>query len=116
MLQLLQFFAIVAVYGLVHFLKVYFVVADGATANCLTELLMDLLVTKWSMNSDAIACKLHCFEADGVSAFQGKRTGVTLQIKKNFAPFATGVHCHAHKINLAVKTCYSCLQFMQWRS
>jgi hypothetical protein len=24
--------------------------------------------------------------------------------QKKFAPFSTGVHCHAHKINLAVKT------------
>jgi hypothetical protein len=79
-------------------------VADGATANGLIDLLMDSLHTKGGLNSDAIAYKLLCFGADGVSAFQGKRTGVTVQIKKDYAPFATGIHCHAHKINLAVKT------------
>jgi hypothetical protein len=77
---------------------------NGATANGLTELLMGSLSTKGGLNTDAIASKLLCFGVDGVSAFQGKRTGVTVQIKRNFAPFATGVHCHAHKINLVMKT------------
>jgi hypothetical protein len=36
-------------------------------------------------------------------SFQGKKTRATIQIK-NFAPFATCVHCHGHNINLAVKT------------
>jgi hypothetical protein len=64
--------------------------ADGATANGLTELLMGSLVTKGGLNEDAIAEKLVCFGADGVSAFQGKRTGVTVQIRNNFALHATG--------------------------
>jgi hypothetical protein len=62
-------------------------IADGATANNLTELLMWSLSYKGGLDDDAIASKLLCFGADGVSAFQGKRTGVT-----------------AHKINLVVKT------------
>jgi hypothetical protein len=33
-----------------------------------------------------------------------KKKGVTIQIKNFFAPYATGVHCHAHKINLDEKT------------
>jgi hypothetical protein len=65
---------------------------------------MGSLFFKGGLDQDAIATKLLCFGADGVSAFQGKRTGVTVQIKKKFAPFSTGVHYHAHKINLAVKT------------
>jgi hypothetical protein len=65
---------------------------------------MGSLVTKGGLNEDAIAEKLVCFGADGVSAFQGKRTGVTVQIRNNFALHATGIHCLAHKINLAVKT------------
>jgi hypothetical protein len=61
-------------------------------------------VAKGGLNEDATASKLVCFGADGVSAFQGKRTGVTIQIKQNYAPHATGIHCLAHKLNLAVKT------------
>jgi hypothetical protein len=29
---------------------------------------------------------------------------VTVEIKPKHAPFAIGVHCHAHKINVAMKT------------
>jgi hypothetical protein len=61
-------------------------VADGATANGLTDLLMGSLHTKGGLNSDAIASKLLCFGADGISAFQGKQTGVTVQIKKIMHP------------------------------
>jgi hypothetical protein len=77
---------------------------DGATANNLTELLMNSLSFKGGLDEATIASKLICFGADGVSAFQGKKTGVTVQIKKNYAPYATGIHCHTHKVNSAVKT------------
>jgi hypothetical protein len=77
---------------------------DGATANGLTELLMGALSTKGGLPDDAIAYKILCFGADGISAFQGKKTGITIQIKNKFAPFVAGIQCHAHKINLAVKT------------
>jgi hypothetical protein len=87
--------------------------ADGSTANGLTELLMGSLGSKGGLNDDAIASKLVCFGADGVSAFQGKRIGVTVQIKQNFAPHATGIHCLAHKINLAVKTLSQLAVFMK---
>jgi hypothetical protein len=72
-------------------------IADGATANGLTELLMSSLANKGGMNDDAIASKLVYFRADGVSTFQ-------VQIRSNFAPHATGIHCLVHKINLVVKT------------
>jgi hypothetical protein len=52
--------------------------ADGATANNLTELLMGLLSFKGGLDDASIASKLVCFGADGVSAFQGKRTGMTV--------------------------------------
>jgi hypothetical protein len=77
---------------------------DGGTANNLTDMLIGALELKGGLDKDAIASKLLCFGADGCSAFQGSKNGVTVQIQKNFAPFASGVHCHAHKINLAVKT------------
>jgi hypothetical protein len=79
-------------------------VVDGATANGLTKLFMDSLDTKGGLDTDAIASKLLCFGVDGVSTFQKKQTGVIVQIKKNYEPFVTCVHCHALKINLAVKT------------
>jgi hypothetical protein len=65
---------------------------------------MGSLSFKGGLDEEAIAKKFLCFSADVVSAFQGKKKGVTVQIQEKFAPYATGVHCHAHKINLAVKT------------
>jgi hypothetical protein len=78
--------------------------ADGATANNLTDMLMNSLELKGGLDKAAIAAKLLCFGADGCSAFQGSKNGITVQIQKNFSPFASGIHCHAHKVNLAVKT------------
>ena len=77
---------------------------DGATANGLIELLMGSLVAKGGLNKEATALKLVYIRADGVSAFQGKHTGITVQIKQNYAPHVTGIHCLVNKINLAVKS------------
>jgi hypothetical protein len=65
---------------------------------------MGSLGSKRGLNIGAIASKIVCFRADGVSPFQGKRTGITVQIAQNFAPHVTRIHCHMHKINFAVKT------------
>ncbi|KAG0574114.1 hypothetical protein KC19_VG235400 [Ceratodon purpureus] len=40
-----------------------------------------------------IAEKRVTFGADGVSVFQGSRTGVTTHLKEKHAPFMLGVHC-----------------------
>ena len=56
------------------------------------------------VTDDEIAGKLFCFGADGVSTFQGLKSGVTTQIKDKFAPFSTGVHCCAHRLNLAAQS------------
>ncbi|KAG0594314.1 hypothetical protein M758_UG065900 [Ceratodon purpureus] len=50
-----------------------------------------------------IAYKCDSFGADGVSVFQGSQTGVTTQLKEKHAPFMLGVHCIAHRKNLAVQ-------------
>lgn len=50
-----------------------------------------------------MAERMVCFGADGVSVFQGLRTGVTMQLKQQHAPFMIGVHCMAHQTNLAVE-------------
>jgi hypothetical protein len=44
-----------------------------------------------------------CFEADGISVFQGCKSGVTQQFKEQDAPFMLGVPCLAHCTNLAVE-------------
>jgi hypothetical protein len=52
----------------------------------------------------AISSKLLYFGTDGVAAFQGKKTGVTEQILEDHAPFATGMHCCVHCLQLAAKS------------
>lgn len=78
--------------------------SDGATADNLTTLLMGIVGVRGDLDALAIATKLVCFGADGVSAFQGCRTGVTVQFKAKHAPHVIGVHCMAHRVNLAMKT------------
>ena len=77
--------------------------SDGATANSLTKVIMSSLLVNCGLEALAIASKLLCFRADGVAAFQGKKNGVTKQIKSEFAPFANGQHCCAHKLQLAAQ-------------
>ncbi len=52
---------------------------------------------------DQIAQKLTCFGVDGVDVFQGIKSGVTKQIKENYAPHSIGVHYVTHYTNLAIK-------------
>jgi len=55
------------------------------------------------LNPTFLFQKLFCFAVDGVSTFQGTKTGVIKQINTNYAPFSIGVHCLAHRGNLAFK-------------
>ncbi len=77
--------------------------SDGATADSLTKVIMSALLVNCGLEASAIASKLLCFGADGVAAFQGRKNGVTTQIKGEFAPFANGQHCCAHKLQLAAQ-------------
>lgn len=78
--------------------------SDGATTNNLTAVIMETLRVGGGVADSEIAEKLLCFGADGVSSFQGVKSGVTAQIKGKFAPFATGVHCCAHRLNLSAQS------------
>jgi hypothetical protein len=60
--------------------------ADGATANNLTDMLMGSLEVKGGLDKEVVASKLICFGADGCSVFQGSRNGITIQIQKKLHP------------------------------
>jgi len=77
---------------------------EGATADALTLVIMKALEGAGDLTFQQISKRLTCFGADGVSTFQGVRTGVTVQIVTKFAPFCIGVHCMAHRCNLAAKS------------
>jgi hypothetical protein len=51
---------------------------------------------------EELAGKLVSMGCNGSSVIQGHQMGVTMQFKKNVTPFFNGVHCFAHKTNLAM--------------
>jgi hypothetical protein len=55
------------------------------------------------LSHEQIASKLVCFGADGVSTFQGAKTGVTTQIREKWGPFSLGANCCSHRVNLVVE-------------
>lgn len=72
-------------------------------AENLTKLIMDSVASGGGLESESIARKVISFGADGAAALQGSRSGVTTQVKEKHAPFSIGVHCVAHRCNLAFK-------------
>lgn len=46
--------------------------------------------------------RLVSLATDGASVMMGSKTGVGVQIKAKYAPFAVQTHCIAHRLNLAV--------------
>ena len=79
-------------------------VVEGGGSDNLTQVIIDALTGAAKIERPALSKTLLCFGADGVSTFQGAKTGVTQQIQSKYAPFAIGVHCMAHRCNLAFKT------------
>lgn len=79
-------------------------VIEAPTANTFLELILQSLEKGAGVGPDALERMLLCFGADGVSAFQGCRTGVTVQLQQKNNPFMLGVHCWAHRINLAAES------------
>ncbi len=51
-----------------------------------------------------LASKLKKFGVDGVLVSQGAKSGVTTQLRENFAPYMLGVHYVTQSINLVVQT------------
>ena len=79
-------------------------VVEGSGSDNLTKVIIDALRGAAKMDKLALAKTLLCIGANGVSTFQGPKTGVTLQIQSKYTPFALGVHCMTHRCSLAFKT------------
>jgi hypothetical protein len=56
---------------------------------------------------EELATKLVSMGCDGSFVFQGHQIGVTMEFKEVVAPFMSGVHCFAHKTNLAMITLFN---------
>jgi hypothetical protein len=78
-------------------------VTTAANSNNITTLIMDSVMSSGGLDRPMLARKLLCFGADGAATLQGCHNGVTVQIQQNYAPFAMGMHCVAHRCNLAFK-------------
>ena len=78
-------------------------VTTAANSNNITTLIMDSVLSSGGLDRPMLASKLLCFGADGAATLQGCHKGVTVQIQQNYAPFAMGMHCVAHRCNLAFK-------------
>jgi hypothetical protein len=69
------------------------------TVDHLTERIILALISEGGLIREEIASKLVCFGVDGVSTFQGHKSGVTTQIREKYAPFTLDIHCFSHKMN-----------------
>jgi hypothetical protein len=68
----------------------------------LTEIIMNVLLKGGGLTKEELSKKLLWFGIDGVNVLQGRKTWTTKQIKNSWAPFFMGVHCIAHRANLAI--------------
>jgi len=73
-------------------------------AENLTKVIVEAVATGSGLEAKALAAKLISFGCDGAATLSGLRTSVSVQIKEQHAPFCHGVHCVAHRCNLAFKT------------
>jgi hypothetical protein len=74
----------------------------GSSADNLTLMIMNSLMTQGDLKQKDLASKLVCFGVDGVSTFQGFKLRTTIQIQWQYVPFVVSVHCMAHQTNIAV--------------
>ena len=74
---------------------------DGQRANIVKENIISALDLHGGVTEKDLLERLVCFGADGDFVFQGCNTKVTVQLKKYNAPYIFGIHCMAHRTNLA---------------
>jgi hypothetical protein len=79
-------------------------IVHAPTADHLTSVVVEALEIGVGVGTGELGGHLLCFGADGITVFQGARTGVTVQLAQKHAPFSIGVHYMAHRVNLAIRT------------
>lgn len=73
----------------------------GQTAENLHDMIVSAVKNETDLSDFDLARKTICFAADGAATFQGCRNGVTALLTRQNAPYINGVHCCAHRTNLA---------------
>ena len=75
----------------------------GSGSIALRESIEGMVLHHSGLEHLEVAKRLICFGADGASIVQGSRNGVTVQMKEHVGPFMFGIHCMAHRTNLAIE-------------
>jgi len=79
-------------------------IANCGTTDHLTDVIMHSLLGEGSLTREQIVGKVVSFGANGVSTFQGPKTGVSTLIREKWAPFCLKASCTSHCLNLVVET------------
>jgi hypothetical protein len=75
-------------------------VQGAPDADNLTALAVSTLQDTLCMTSAEIASKLVAVATDGASVMAGQHSGVVMRLKLGHAPFAQGIPCYGHRVNL----------------
>ncbi|MCO5598189.1 hypothetical protein L7F22_052281 [Adiantum nelumboides] len=77
---------------------------DGSSnAENLLCLVIENLKVFGGIESTNLGGRLMCVGCDGASVLQGNRAGLIIRLTLEHAPFVLGIHCMAHRTNLAGK-------------
>ena len=86
-------------------------VTEGGGAENIAKMIVSALTNQGGLTPNEIRDRFMAFGADGASVLQGKRNGVTTKLQVSHAPHMQGMHCVAHRSNLAVQ-CLSDLEMV----
>jgi len=75
---------------------------NGGTTNNLTKVIVESVFQNGGLKKSNLVSKLISFGPNGVSIFQGEKSGVTTQLREKFAPYMLRVHCVAYWTNLTI--------------
>ena len=76
----------------------------ASNTNHLTTVVLGALEKGRRVGAGDIASKLLSFGANGVMVFKGAMTSITKQLQMKHALFMIGIHCFAHRMNLALRS------------
>ena len=86
-------------------------VIKGGGADNITKIIFGALINEGGLTPHQIKDRFRAFGADGTSVLHGKRNGVTNKLQISYVPHMQGMHCVAHRNNLAVQ-CLSNLEMV----
>jgi len=87
---------------------------EGGIDSNIKFVIMDALMTFGGLTDQQIIEHLVCLGIDGVSTFQRVRFGI-IDLLKTHAPYLIGIHCMAHRTNLAMQSLFPCQWFPNWK-